>query len=389
MAMLAAPEPGTGSAARHGKKSPHVTLFLAGDVMTGRGIDQVLPHPGDPQLHETFMKSALGYVELAEDVNGPIPRPVPFSYIWGDALAVLERVAPDARIINLETAVTTSGDHLRGKGIHYRMHPRNAPVLSAARLDVCSLANNHVLDWGYAGLLETLATLRAAGIRTTGAGRDLAEAERPAVVDLPGGTRVLVFAHGSPSSGIPPEWAATSHRAGVNLLHDFSDASVDRIAAAVRRVKRPGDIAVASIHWGANWGYAVPPEHVSFAHRLIDRAGIDVVHGHSSHHPKGMEVHAGKLVIYGAGDLINDYEGIGGYEAYRGDLSILYFARVDTASGRLLELRMVPMRMVRMRLEHASSKDAAWLRATLDRESRRFGTRVETAPDGELALRGD
>ena len=109
-----------------------VKLFLCGDVMTGRGIDQVLPHPGDPQIHEYYMKSALGYVDIAEEVNGPIPRPVDFSYIWGDALGELDRMAPDLRIINLETSVTTSDDFWPHNGINYRMHPENVSCISAA-----------------------------------------------------------------------------------------------------------------------------------------------------------------------------------------------------------------------------------------------------------------
>ena len=62
------------------------TLFLCGDVMTGRGIDQILPHPGMPQLFEPYARSALNYVALAESVGGPLTRPVDFDYIWGDAL---------------------------------------------------------------------------------------------------------------------------------------------------------------------------------------------------------------------------------------------------------------------------------------------------------------
>ncbi len=74
-----------------------VRLFLCGDVMLGRGIDQILPHPADPRLYEPHVVSALTYVELAERVNGAIPRPVDFSYVWGDAIAELERLRPDAR----------------------------------------------------------------------------------------------------------------------------------------------------------------------------------------------------------------------------------------------------------------------------------------------------
>ena len=68
-----------------------LTLFLCGDVMTGRGIDQVLPHPNPPHLMEPCVTSALQYVELAEQANGPIRKPVDFPYIWGEALAELDR----------------------------------------------------------------------------------------------------------------------------------------------------------------------------------------------------------------------------------------------------------------------------------------------------------
>ncbi|CAM3496131.1 Bacterial capsule synthesis protein PGA_cap [Halomonas lysinitropha] len=132
-----------------------VTLWLTGDVMTGRGIDQILSHPGEPRIFESCMASASGYVRLAERVNGPIPHPVDFAYAWGDALAWLERQAPDLRLINLETAVTTS-DYAEPKGIQYRMHPANLPVLAAAGVDACVLANNHVLDWGRRGLRRPL-----------------------------------------------------------------------------------------------------------------------------------------------------------------------------------------------------------------------------------------
>ena len=130
-----------------------VTLFVAGDVMTGRGLDQILPHPGSPRIFERYSRSALDYVALAEEVNGPIPRAVDFAYIWGDALETFERVTPDVRIINLETSVTTSEDFWPGKGIHYRMHPKNIPCLTAAGIDCCVLSNNHVLDWGRQGLV--------------------------------------------------------------------------------------------------------------------------------------------------------------------------------------------------------------------------------------------
>ena len=157
-----------------------VKLFLCGDVMTGRGIDQILPQPCDPRLHEQYMDSALDYVGLAEASTGPISRPVGMSYVWGAALEELNCARPDARIVNLETSITRS-DAWVDKGINYRMSPDNAGCLLAAGVDCCVLANNHVLDWGEAGLLDTLATLKTLGIKTAGAGRDAPAASRPAI----------------------------------------------------------------------------------------------------------------------------------------------------------------------------------------------------------------
>jgi poly-gamma-glutamate synthesis protein (capsule biosynthesis protein) len=364
-----------------------ITLFLCGDVMTGRGLDQILPHPGDPRLHEPYARSASRYVELAEAENGPIPAPVDYSYPWGDALVELDRVAPDARIINLETAVTTSDRQWRGKGIHYRMHPGNLPCIAAAAVDCCVLANNHVIDWGFSGLRETLEVLKTAGIETAGAGLDAEEAATPATAEVGGGRRVLVFGFGTETSGIPRDWAARADRPGVNLLDDLSPSTVGRIADRLGGVKSEGSVVVASIHWGSNWGYTVPAAQREFAHRLIEEAGLDVVHGHSSHHFKGIEVHRGRPVLYGCGDFLNDYEGISGREEYRSDLALLYFPVIDSSTGRLSRLSLLPMRMRRFRLNRASKDDVEWVRDTLNREGERFGTWVEAGSAGDLELR--
>ncbi len=362
-----------------------IKLFLCGDVMTGRGIDQILGTPCDPVIHEGYLQSAADYVALAESVNGAIPRRVAAPYIWGDALAELDRFRPDVRIINLETAVTISDDWLP-KGINYRMNPANAGCLSAAAIDCCVLANNHVLDWGVGGLIETLDTLERAGLRTAGAGRNRSAAEAPAVLPVAGKGHVLVFSMGAESSGVPPQWAASTDRPGVDFLPDLSRRSVERLAQRIQAVKRPGDVVVASIHWGANWGYEIAPGESRFAHALIDSAAVDLVHGHSSHHPKGIEVYHEKLVLYGCGDFINDYEGIRGHEEYRGGLGLMYLPTLDAGTGRLLRLELVAMQMERFRSCRAAAADAAWLCAVLDREGRRSGTRARLLPDHRIEL---
>jgi poly-gamma-glutamate capsule biosynthesis protein CapA/YwtB (metallophosphatase superfamily) len=363
-----------------------ITLFLCGDVMTGRGIDQILGHPGDPRLYEDHVRSARIYVDIAERVSGAIPRTVGPGYIWGDALAELDRRRPDARIVNLETAITAAGEPWPGKGIHYRMHPANLACLTAAKIDCAVLANNHVLDWGRGALADTVATLRAAGLSTAGAGADAHEAMAPAVLELAGGARVLVFACATADSGVAPEWAAGPSGSGVNLLDDLGDRSADAIAERIRAVAREGDLTVLSIHWGANWGYRVGGAERSFAHRLIDSGAVHVVHGHSSHHPRPIEVYRERLILYGCGDLINDYEGISGHESFRPELALMYFPTFEPAGGRLLRVALVPMRLRRFRLERARSEEARWLETTLDRECRPFRTRVRREPDGEMVV---
>jgi poly-gamma-glutamate synthesis protein (capsule biosynthesis protein) len=407
-------------------------LFLCGDVMTGRGIDQALPHPVNPVLYEPYVRDAREYVHLAEKAHGSISRPLSFDYIWGDALEELERTdlaesasgeqplqsneydrsdkatrrgwatqppaaaggSPpnakrvDFRIVNLETAITSAETPWPGKGIHYRMHPQNIGCLSAAHISACALANNHVLDWGYDGLTETLQTLNAAGVAYFGAGNDASEAMQPAVLNATGKGRLLLFSFGSITSGIPPEWKATSISPGVNLLDDLSEATAARVSDEMRAHQQPGDLIVASIHWGSNWGYDISSEQIAFAHCLIEQ-GVAIVHGHSSHHVKAIEVFRGRLILYGCGDFITDYEGISGYPAaagFRGDLALMDLVELDSDSGELIAARLVPMQMRRFRLERASAADARWLCDLLNKLGAKFNTRVKLQNDNSLKL---
>jgi poly-gamma-glutamate synthesis protein (capsule biosynthesis protein) len=249
------------------------------------------------------------------------------------------------------------------------------------------LANNHVLDFGRRGLIETLDVLSAAELTSAGAGRSLHEAQSPAIIPIPKtGGRVLIFAFGSPSSGIPHEWAATDNSPGVQVVAPLTDAAADELCHQVREARQPGDLSVVSAHWGGNWGYGVAADQVRFARRLID-GGVHVVHGHSSHHARPIEVYRGKLILYGCGDLVDDYEGIHGHDQYRHDLRLLYLPRLDPTSGELVELSMAPLQARQMRLHRASHRDAKWLRTVLDRVSGTFGSRIDLGSDGLLKLR--
>ena len=359
---------------------------MCGDVMIGRGIDQVLPHPSDPLIHESCIVDAREYVDLAESKNGPIQKPVDFDYIWGDALEELEQLAPDLRVINLETSITKSGDYWEGKGINYKMNPENISCITAANIDYCSLANNHTLDWGYSGLIETLETLNRAHIKTAGAGLTLQAAEAPAIMEVAKKGRVIVFSFGSETSGIPLSWAASEDKSGVNWLRNFSDKTVEHIKAKVHAVKHPRDIVVASIHWGGNWGYEIPQAQIEFAHKLIDNASVNIIHGHSSHHIKGIEIYKDRPIIYGCGDFLNDYEGIRGYEGFRHDLSLMYFASMDPFTGNLVYFQMTPTQIKHFQVNRASKLDLLWIRDVLDREGNPFGNWVELSKENSLML---
>lgn len=361
-------------------------MFLCGDVMTGRGIDQVLPHPALPVLYEPYVRDARDYVQLAEAANGPISRPVDFAYIWGDALEELQRARTDARIINLETSITCNEEPWPEKGINYRMNPENVACITAGRIDCCCLANNHTLDWEYRGLAETIDTLDKVGVSHAGAGRSAAEAAAPAVINLEGKGRVVVFAFGSTSSGIPREWSATEKRPGLNLLKDLSEDTARRAATEIRTYKQPGDVAVASIHWGGNWGYGIPSEQIDFAHWLVEE-GADLVHGHSSHHVKAVEVYRDRLILYGCGDFVTDYEGISGYEGFRSDLALMYLVKMDSQQGRLMEVRLVPMHARRFRLNRVSKADAQWLCNLLNGLGTPFASEVQLENDNSMFLR--
>ncbi|QBR85089.1 CapA family protein [Legionella israelensis] len=368
------------------KASQYIRIFLCGDVMTGRGIDQILQYPAEPQLYESYVHDAREYVRLAEAINGKIPRLVHGDYLWGDAHQEWERHRPHLRLINLETSITASPTPWLNKGIHYRMSPENINALTSAKIDVCALANNHILDWGVEGLHETLQTLTKASIQFAGAGEQLDKAQAPAVINIAHGGRILIFSMGVESSGIPRQWQATSHRPGVWLLNDLSLNTFLHIKNRIMAFKGTQDLCIVSLHWGGNWGYQIPSLHQKFAYLLINEAGVDVVHGHSSHHPMGIEIYRGKLIFYGCGDFINDYEGISGYEEFKSDLALMYFLELEAETRELKGLEIVPMSLKKFRLHYACFKDCRWVMQMLQRKSPFPLEKLQLNDDGRIYL---
>jgi poly-gamma-glutamate capsule biosynthesis protein CapA/YwtB (metallophosphatase superfamily) len=279
-----------------------ITLALTGDVMLGRGVDE-----------------ALRGMRPAES--------------WGDALSVLH--AADLRVINLECAITTHEYRWSRtpKTFHFRADPTRAVgVLRAARIDACSLANNHTLDYEEAGLLDTLEYLDGAGIRYAGAGRDLEEAARPAILDGPDGEKVALLAF----TDNEPAFAAGGDRPGTNYLPISLEPEVlDRVEAAIADARNAGaDTILFSNHWGPNMVECPRDIFRRFARSVVDR-GADVYYGHSAHIFQGVEVYRGKPILYDTGDFIDDYAVD---ERLRNDRSFVFLVSVEGGKFRRLEL---------------------------------------------------
>lgn len=214
---------------------------------------------------------------------------------------------------------------------------------------------------------------------------------------------MLLYAFGSCTAGIPEFWSATVSSPGIAYLKDLSEETIHTITDEIGRVHQPNgkhspsalsvklfsmlvsiDIVVLSIHYGANWGHDIQQSLRDFSHQLIDRANISVIQCHSSHHFKGVEIYNKRLILYGCGDFVNDYEGIRGYEAYRDDLVLMYFVTLDPSNQQVCSFTVTPLQLRHFQLQRPSIIDIEWIRNTLERYS--FNVKVEMQSDGKLII---
>lgn len=243
----------------------------------------------------------VGDVMLGRLVNDAL-RSVPAAFPWGDTLPVLQRA--DLRLCNLECALSDRGTPwvATPKVFHFRSDAKNTAVLRAARIGAVSLANNHVLDYGDEALTDTVTLLDEAAIQHAGAGRTFDEAAQAATILTPEGRiGLLAFTDNEPA------WEATPSQPGVHYVPvNLQDTRAIHLLERVRQTRAAVDYLIVSAHWGPNWGYVPPPEHIPFGRALID-AGADVVFGHSGHVCRGIEMYHRRPILYGVGNFIDDY----------------------------------------------------------------------------------
>ena len=377
-------------------------MFHGGDNMLGRAVQLSFPTQAPGEEHITDSCPASHYVNMCIHPSNNTDGDPSLSdirklnqqgnYLWKEYRNIEIDPPPDLRILNLESHITRSIDNAdlpTWKGIRYHTHVDNLdPMIRPfaetthggehASPVVLSLANNHVMDYGRTALeSETLPALNklekaVPTVCAVGSGRNWQDASKPAVFKCRD-RDIEVFAVASGCSGTPSSWWATKERSGVIGIPDLT--SEDAVGQAVEITKRAIDahtssgddsVRILSVHMGPNWALRGEDEddiacRKLYAHRVIDSCGIDIIYGHSSHHVRGMEVYKGKLILYGAGDIINDYEGFEnrGEEKYN-KLGGIYLADIDAATGNFVQLQIVPMFMNRLRLERYREGSKMW-----------------------------
>ena len=296
----------------------------------------------------------VGDVMLGRRVNDAL-RTLRPEQLWGDVLPLLG--STDLRVVNLECAIT---DHKQPwtrvpKVFHFRADSSTIEVLKVARVDVCSLANNHTLDFEELGLLDTMEHLKTAGIWYAGAGYNRKEAARPALLavrpaDQPTRVALLAFTDNEPS------FAAGSDRPGTNYLPVSLEPNVlGRVEAAVTAAREAGaETVVFSNHWGPNMVQRPSTLFRRFAHAAIDR-GVDVYYGHSAHVFQGVEIYRGKPILYDTGDFIDDYAV---HPKLRNDWSFLFKVSLEGSEFRRLELVPVTLPYTRVQLAKGKEREA-------------------------------
>lgn len=344
----------------------HLRLLVGGDLMLGRGIDAIRPIHSPAEFGKQDARHPSVTIAWAEARGEAVPHQATAQDLWGEALGPMLASQADLTLFNLETAVTSRGCWVP-KTYNFRMHSAGLDVLTAAGIQCVSLANNHVLDFGLPGLLDTLQALEAIGITSAGAGLNARAAAAPAQLPLPGGRRALVFAMACRNAGCRPWEAALPHRPGIALLPDLEPATVDAVCRLIQHFSQPNDLLVVSIHWGGNWPEQVSGPMRAFAQRLVQHAGVHLIHGHSSHWPMEAEKIDASLVLYGCGDVLNDYEGRPDLLSRRGDLGGLFVVDFNATTLELASWQHLAIRRQAFCLKLADSADIELLDARLRR----------------------
>ncbi len=221
-------------------------------------------------------------------------------YMWEDVSPLLKDA--DYSLVNLETSVSDRGSDTKPSGYGFRSKPNTLQGIVNAGINLVSLANNHVLDYGMDAFLDTMSHLKDYGIEYVGAGKNIEEAIainyqkiNELTISFMGATSILGY----------PHWEATENRAGVMAL---KKEHYEKIKAQIKIAKENSDYVILVLHWGNEYHNTPNNDQISLAHQFID-SGVDIIIGHHPHVLQGIEYYNNGVVFYSTGNfnfLIND-----------------------------------------------------------------------------------
>ena len=307
-------------------------LALAGDTMLGRKVAERIASDGPDGL-------------VADEV-------------------VALTQAADLFVLNLECCISERGTPWPDprKPFFFRAPPAATEVLNRLGVDCVTLANNHALDFGAEALLDTFEHLETAGIKWVGAGRNLEEARRPAVLDSDG-FRLAVLG----GSDHPAEFAARPGSPGIAYGLDWLASAIDGLDA---------DAVLVTPHWGPNMT-AVPRLHVLRDAAALRAAGATLIAGHSAHVFHGVE----PGILYDLGDFLDDYAVD---SRLRNDLGLLFLVTLDHDGPKRLEA--VPLKLEYCHTRLADGPDADWIRRRFREACAALGTEIAVGDESRLVV---
>jgi poly-gamma-glutamate capsule biosynthesis protein CapA/YwtB (metallophosphatase superfamily) len=287
-----------------------------------------------------------GDVMIGRLVNDYLKATKKYASIWGNTKEILE--SADLTFINLEYALTKVAQRGEKQApvFFFRSEPEHVRALLEAGVDYCALANNHTLDFGIEGLLETLQTLDKNKISSSGAGKNLKEAQMAADLTVDN-LKIKVFSF----TDNEPGWEAGKEKPGIFYLPiDLNDKRVKEFIKKIKLAKQESCFVIVAAHWGPNMVRVPPEHHRRFARRLID-AGVDIFWGHSSHVFQAVEIYKEKVIFYDCGELVDDYAVD---PILRNDESFIFEVLVD--KSKVKEINLIPTHIDRLKVNIARGR---------------------------------
>jgi len=321
------------------------------------------PFNEDPS-NKRYTIAFTGDVMLGRLVNKNMQQ-MGASYPLGNVSSLL--ASADLALINLECVISSKGEKWMNppRRFYFRADPIALEVLENAGIDYVTLANNHVLDFGYEALNETFRHLEEKKIKWAGAGRNIHEAMQPAILRS-GDLSIAVFG----ATDNYPKYAAGESSSGTwHFKIPLPEEGLKDLEKKIQGLHNEGvDLVVFSLHWGPNM-LEHPPEHFQrFAHRLVD-LGVDIVHGHSAHVFQGIEIYKGGIIFYDTGDFVDDY-----YVSQNIDEQFLYLVHVE--KGTLKKIELIPVHISHYQVNLSDDETAKRTIQRMRERSRPFGTQI-------------